>query len=127
MRQVALAAILILSAPTGVAFAQQRPPSSDMDRDGIVTLAEHQAVSESRFFRMDANRDGMIDKAEQKRVTQFLGGRNPLAPADLNRDGRVSKSEFTTAVSFLFSRADQNKDGRLSASEQKAMRSSQAR
>ena len=113
MKQVALVTTLIFSAVSGTAFAQPRPLSSDMNGDGIVTLAEHEEVAESRFSRMDANRDGTIDTAEQKRVSQFLGGRNPIGPADLNRDGSVSKSEFKAAVSFLFSRADLNKYGRL--------------
>jgi Ca2+-binding EF-hand superfamily protein len=127
MLRALIVSTLVLSGLSGAASAQPRPPSPDLNKDGMITLAEHDQVSQKRFARMDANGDGAIDAAEQKRVSQFLGGRNPLAPADANHDSLITRAEFKSAMAVMFARADANKDGRISSAEQQAMRSQLAR
>ncbi|MDH4386213.1 MAG: hypothetical protein QE280_12315 [Caulobacter sp.] len=127
MRRTLLVTTVVFCSLSGAAFAQQRPPSPDLNKDGMITLAEHEQVAQSRFVRIDSNGDGVIDTTEQRRVTLFMGGRNPLLPADANRDGRITKAEFKAATAIMFARADANKDGRISTTEQEAMRSPQAR
>jgi Ca2+-binding EF-hand superfamily protein len=127
MRRTLLVTTLVFCSLSGAAVAQRRAPSSDLNKDGMITLVEHGQVTQSRFDRMDSNGDGVIDTTEQRRVNLFMGGRNPLLPADANSDGRITRAEFKTATAIMFARADANKDGRISAAEQEAMRSPQAR
>jgi len=121
IRRLSLACAVILVAASG-AQAQGMRADPDANKDGYVSKAEHLAVSAQRFKRMDANGDGVIDAAEQARVAQFMGGNNPLKPADLNKDGKVTRAEFDTAMNVQFVRADNNKDNRLSKAELDAMR-----
>ena len=60
---------------------------------GPLTLADHQAVAEKRFARMDANGDGTI-----------------------------TKDEFMALSNKRFERMDLNKDGAITPDERRAMR-----
>ena len=121
IRRLSLACALALLAASA-ASAQGMRANPDTNKDGYISKAEHMAVGAQRFKRMDANSDGVIDGAEQARVAQFMGGTNPLKPADLNKDGKVTRAEFDTAMNLQFVRADTDKDNRLSKAELDAMR-----
>ena len=58
-------ALAVLALGTSAAFAQA---ALDTDGDGMVSLAEVQAVvadfTEEQFAGVDANADGMLDEAE---------------------------------------------------------------
>lgn len=107
----------------------------DTDKDGRISRAEAAADEKfaSRFDALDLNKDGFVDRADhearskQRRAEWF-------AAADTDKDGKLSRAEFDTADSKRraefgqrlqargaerFAAMDSNKDGKLSRDEAK--------
>lgn len=99
----------------------------DIDKDGVVTKAEAEAVADSRaklieehaarraqrhdpaaiFTRLDSNRDGRITRAEAEAARTATAARSGAKPATVHAD-RIGR---------LFDRGDTNRDGVISRAE----------
>jgi len=96
----------------------------DTNKDGVVTLAEFEAVMNTRFRNMDSDHDGLVSKAEFRNYLQHrrLEHRQArLKRMDSNGDGQVSKAEYLAyqakKAEARFARQDKNHDGVLRADE----------
>lgn len=49
----------------------------DVDQDGVISAAEHEAGSRAMFSKMDLNRDGKLTSAEMQAGHQKLMGEQP--------------------------------------------------
>lgn len=107
----------------------------DTNGDGLISKAEHRAVVEARFARMDADRDGSVEAGEGRtgwgkrgegrggKAKAMRGGRGGgMMMADTNKDGAISKAEFDAMSAQRFARLDTNKDGKIDATEMQAQR-----
>ena len=96
----------------------------DTNHDGIVTLDEFEAASNTRFGIIDADHNGVISEQEfrayiQQRRAEKMQAR--LKAIDTDGDGQVSKSEYLAyqaqKAEKRFVRMDKNQDGVLSTDE----------
>ena len=90
-RKLALGLSLAATAVAGTAYAEQAVRAKrDADGNGVVTRAEAQTHSATRFARMDANKDGKLDQAdrEARRSTRF-------DRLDADKNGQLSRAEFS--------------------------------
>ncbi len=112
----------------------------DTNGDGLISKAEHRAMVEARFARMDADKDGSVEagegrkgmgKAKWKRGGDRRGPGGPGGPggpamamkkADTNGDGAISRAEFDAQSAERFAKLDTNKDGKIDATEMQAQR-----
>jgi hypothetical protein len=107
----------------------------DTNGDGLISKAEHRAMVEARFARMDADRDGSVEAGEGRtgwgkrgegrggKAKGMRGGRGGgMMLADINKDGAISKAEFDAMSAQRFARLDTNKDGKIDATEMQAQR-----
>ncbi len=116
----------------------------DTNGDGLISKAEHRAMVEARFARMDADKDGSIEAGEGrkgmgegkrggkwKRGAERHGPDSPGGPggpamamkkADTNGDGAISRAEFDAQSAERFARLDTNRDGKIDAAEMQAQR-----
>jgi hypothetical protein len=129
-------------AGTTIAAAQDGPPrggggagrgggmgmmrEADTDGDGAISRAEFQAVSDSRFARLDANGDGKIDAKESPMRS---AGRRDFAPPPAPGAapapppaGDITRDQFRTIGMARFDALDADHDGRIDAAEQEAAR-----
>ncbi|MFN3432728.1 MAG: hypothetical protein ACK46X_22625, partial [Candidatus Sericytochromatia bacterium] len=107
----------------------------DTNGDGLISKAEHRAMVEARFARMDADRDGSVEAGEGRtgwgkrgegrggKAKAMRGGRGGgMMMADTDKDGAISKAEFDAMSAQRFARLDTNKDGKIDATEMQAQR-----
>lgn len=119
------AGFAVLATP---AFAQMRAqdPFADADtnRDGLITMAEHQASRAARFDRLDRDRDGVIRMQDFPRIAHRGDGgadlQRMISAADRNRDGALTREEMLASPPVAFALADANNDGILTAAERDA-------
>ena len=114
MKFVALFAALTLCALSD-ASAQQPAGlagllgAADANGDGVVTRAEFETASATRFAQRDANSDGVISPADRPQSA-------PDASTPVNGDA-TARTAYNAAYASLFSRLDQNGDDQISPSE----------
>lgn len=106
---LAVPAVAQVAAPTA-APAPMKMRSGPM-ADGVMTLAEVQAMVTTHFQKKDANRDGVLTQDEMAKTGQWRmkhpAGAMPAMPAmpkmdanamfnrvDANHDGMISRDEF---------------------------------
>jgi Ca2+-binding EF-hand superfamily protein len=114
-------AALLLAAPA-LAGGDKSKVKMDTNGDGMVSAAEHAAVSKSKFDKLDTNMDGNLTAAE---VTAHhkQSGKAPMATGDwikqkdTNGDGMISTSEHVTSAESRFAKLDANGDGNLTQAE----------
>lgn len=107
----------------------------DTNGDGLISKAEHRAMVEARFARMDADKDGSVEAGEGRKgwgkrgegrggkAKAMRGGRGGgMMMADTDKDGAISKAEFDAMSAQRFARLDTNKDGKIDATEMQAQR-----
>jgi hypothetical protein len=117
---IAAAAICIVSASQGAAWADQSTgdvvAKYDKDNDRTLDLAEVKAAAAAHFDKLNKDSDSTLESKEVKGVI----GPKAFAAADTDHDGSLSKDEYLALVTKLFNRADADHDGTLSASELKS-------
>lgn len=88
-----LAALLALTVAGGAqaqgAGAGRALAAIDTNGDGLISMAEVEAISAMRFQRLDANGDGMLTEAEFASTTM-----QAFAAVDANGDGALSRQEI---------------------------------
>lgn len=109
----------------------------DTNGDGLISKAEHRAMVEARFARMDADKDGTVAAGEGRKgwgkrgegrggkAKAMRGGRGGgagMMMADTNKDGAISKAEYDAMSAQRFAKLDTNKDGKIDAAEMQAQR-----
>jgi len=110
-------------------LAPGNPLSLDVNRDGMLTIAEVLRYNDGTFQRADKDRNGWIDAYEwDLKAQEHFGHRvNPAALGTLSHDtfgrhdrdgdGRVSKVEWDRQVEAEFTILDDNNDGLLHLSD----------
>lgn len=100
----------------------------DVNKDGVLDLADRQARRKAAFDRIDANGDGAIG------FDEFGAGKGPRAGsgerrgprigrmADADNNSSVTQAEFTAAALARFDRFDADKDGTISGDERRPRR-----
>jgi len=83
--------------------------SSDINRDGWVTLDEALDHGRRDFWRSDRDNNRVLSRREMDR--------SEIERHDRNRDGRMSFREHQSAVRAHFARLDRNRDGYLARYE----------
>jgi len=83
--------------------------SSDVNRDGWVTLDEALDRGRRDFGRSDRDNNRVLSRREMDR--------SEIERHDQNRDGRMSFREHQSAVRAHFARLDRNRDGHLARYE----------
>lgn len=83
--------------------------SSDVNRDGWVTLDEALAQGRRDFRRSDRDNNWVLSRREMDR--------SEIDRHDRDRDGRMSFKEHQSAVRAHFARLDRNRDGYLARYE----------
>ena len=96
----------------------------DSNNDDIVTLAELNSASISRFEKMDTDGNAVVTRAEFENHIQQRRMDHKDAiykEVDENADGQVSRDEFLSfkqkRAEYRFQKMDKNKDGFVSADE----------
>lgn len=105
--------------------------AADTNGDGLISKAEHDAMTEKRFSRMDMNSDGVLNQTdrdlkkaemdEMKKKGQERRAEQGMR-ADANGDGSIDLAEFKAQSDEMFARMDSNSDGSVSEDERKAAR-----
>jgi EF hand len=91
---------------------------ADANHDGSITRDEMRAARAAMFERLDADHDGFITEAERAARADGPRGRGLLMQRlDANSDGKVSRTEFTSAPTPFFDRADTDHNGVIDAAE----------
>ncbi|UUX98628.1 EF-hand domain-containing protein [Sphingomonas sp. J315] len=121
----------------GTAIGGRMLARVDTNGDGLISKAEHRAMAEARFVRMDADKDGMVEAGEARKgwgkrgegrggkakaMRDGRGGGAGMMMADTNKDGAISKAEFDAQSAQRFAKLDTNSDGKIDAAEMKAQR-----
>ena len=125
---LAAAAAAAIAAP-GCASARQGPDlfaDADLNRDGVITLAEFQEARGARFDKLDRNRDGVVRMSD---FPSFIHGsprgqqlQRMIGMADANQDGALPRNELLKSPAVAFTAADVDRDGRVTAAEAAAAR-----
>jgi Ca2+-binding EF-hand superfamily protein len=97
----------------------------DADKDGKISMAEHEAGAKSMFTLMDANKDGVVTADEMTAANMHgapasksdMSAQDKIKVVDTDGDGKLTAAEHATASSSMFTRADTNRDGFLSRQE----------
>lgn len=118
-----LPACLLLAACQHPATERMVLVQTDADRDGRVTVAEVESfVFPRAFAAFDVNRDGVVTLAEARKVEPEFD-ETLFAARDKNRDGKVTFAEFRASarkagyVTKYFKLVDRNGDGVIVAAE----------
>lgn len=89
--------------------------AADYNKDGKVTLAEHQAWARSAFEQMDLNGDGFIDSAE---ITQYQMKRlQVMRKVKASPDAKLDDAPQMMPMFKFPAELDQNGDGKVSLAE----------
>ncbi len=80
----------------------------DTNKDGVISAAEHDVGSRSKWSKLDPDGDGRFN-ADSKH--QAL---------DADKDGVITSAEYESGSRSMFSKWDSNGDGSLSSAEMKA-------
>lgn len=121
-KSLSAAAVIALALAGGAALAGPGKWSKlDKDGDGKVAVSEVDQRHRDFIAKADADKDGFITDAEMQamsdaRKAEWKAKRFP----DRNNDGVVDRNEFETAARERFDKLDENKDGRLSEEEMDA-------
>jgi Ca2+-binding EF-hand superfamily protein len=116
---LSLGALVVAS---GVAFAQNAPPSADpraahavtdTDHDGKIDREEFHHRMVEIFFFSDSDRDGYVVLTELR----TFDAPTLFERADRDHDGRLQMSEFIDARFGDFKDSDTDSDGELSVEE----------
>ncbi|MDO8411106.1 MAG: EF-hand domain-containing protein [Phenylobacterium sp.] len=119
------AGFAVLATPALAQMGAQDPfADADTNRDGLITMAEHQASRAARFDRLDRDRDGVIRMQDFPRIARRGDGgadlQRMISAADRNRDGALTREEMLASPPVAFALADANNDGILTAAERDA-------
>lgn len=121
----------------GARMGERMMKRVDTNGDGMISKAEHRAMVEMRFARMDADKDGTIEAGEGRKKgwgkrgegrdgkrMGMRGGRGGgmMMMADANKDGVITRAEFDAQSAKHFAKLDTNSDGRIDAAEMTAQR-----
>ncbi|SFK06863.1 EF-hand domain-containing protein [Celeribacter neptunius] len=91
----------------------------DANGDGVITLAEFQALQKDSFKSLDSDGNGTVIVAELQALPAAQGrnvsGKRLMA-RDLDGNGAVTEAEFLSQAPG-FQRADRNNDGVLAGKE----------
>ena len=83
----------------------------DTNKDGMISAAEHDAGSRSKWTKMDPDGDGRVSASSLDSKHQAL---------DADKDGTITSAEFESGSRSKFSKWDTNGDGKLSSDEMQA-------
>lgn len=112
------------SAPPGMMGPRRLPPplrDADANGDGIVTRAEIDQSTKTRFDKADANHDDSVSPAEfeENAPPRFLFG-DPselFKRLDANEDAKLSPEEFNAPIRAMACRIDHDGDGAITPAE----------
>jgi Ca2+-binding EF-hand superfamily protein len=113
-----------IAADTSAAEAEIR--MMDMDRDGKLSALEHANGSKRMFGKMDVNGDGIVTVAEMDAVQASLpadpaarpmSSQDKIKLIDTNKDGSLTADEHAAGAKAMFVKMDKDKDGFLTAVE----------
>ncbi len=120
---IAVAAASPLLAGGGFGHGGHMMKRSDLNRDGMITPAEADAIGAVKFLQLDTNGDGVITEAEMLEAAQAKIARmiaKKFARLDQNGDGRIERAEFDDHGAARFARLDKDADGMISEEEIRA-------
>jgi hypothetical protein len=98
----------------------------DTNKDGKISMEEHDTWTSRRFDKMDTDGNGSVSGSEMKAAHQKVAdkaGKSPEALAekmkalDTNSDGVLSRDEHEAGARAMFEKMDTNKDGFLTKAE----------
>ena len=124
-----IACTLALSAlPAAFAgdSADKKFKMMDANNDGKVTREEHADGARQMFTQSDVNIDGIVTVAEMDAATVAKGekpGKKQMTSAqkikeiDQNGDGKLTTDEHEAGTARMFAKMDKNADGFLSKAE----------
>ena len=117
---IAMAAASPLLAGGKFGYGGHMIKHSDLNKDGMITPAETEAMGAVKFLQLDTDGDGTITEAEMLAAEQAKIARKiakKFARLDQNGDGRVERAEFDDHSAARFVRLDTNGDGMISGEE----------
>jgi hypothetical protein len=117
---IAVAAASPILAGGGFGHGGHMMKRSDLNRDGMTTPVEADAMGAVMFLQLDADGDGVITEAEmleaaQARIARMIAIK--FARLDQNGDGQVERAEFDDHGAARFTRLDTDGDGMISGEE----------
>ena len=122
--RLAIAIVAGWTATTGAALAATEADRLfvrlDVHKDGVITLADLEAVAERRVARIDRDGDGRITRAELRAFEKRWSDMRTtaiFARLDRNGDGVIVVAEMGPAAGFVFVAADGDNDGRVTRTE----------
>ena len=98
----------------------------DVEGNGHLTAAAHQASAAKRFELMDTNRDGKVTASEVSAsrgaesiawASKLFSATEKLSQLDTNRDGGLTVQEYANSSQKVFDSLDADGDGVLSDAE----------
>ena len=106
--------------------SQSATVTPDVEGDGHLTAAAHQAAAAKRFEIIDTNKDGKVTADEigasrGAESVQWAGtmtsSRDKIAQLDTNKDGALTPKEYADSSQKIFMKLDVDHDGMLSDAE----------
>jgi quercetin dioxygenase-like cupin family protein/Ca2+-binding EF-hand superfamily protein len=123
-----LAALALICSPA--VFCHDDPIAAmDVNHDGKLSSAEHEAGAQKMFATMDADHDGKVTAAEMDAAHPGMKGKDSksrmssaakIKVVDSDGDGILTAQEHRQGSSKMFAKMDSNGDGSLSAAEVQA-------
>lgn len=129
-RQAGLAiAVGSLTLAFGAFAGDDKMRTMDVNKDGMISAAEHTAGAQSMFGKLDADGDGRVTAAEMDAAQSGAGGSagpamssaEKIKTIDTDGDGALTAAEHEKGSRGMFTRMDTNGDGNLSAEEMQAV------